>query len=53
MSREVVVISVVRTAIGTFDGSLKDVPLCVSATSSAAKKVSMVQAKPEGVQRLR
>ncbi|MDT4836283.1 Beta-ketothiolase BktB [compost metagenome] len=50
MKREVVVLSAVRTAIGTFGGSLKDVPLSSLATSvvSAALQRSSVEAERIG-----
>ena len=46
MSREVVVVSAVRTAIGTFGGSLKDIP----PTELAAQVVreSLARAQVEG-----
>ena len=48
MSREVVVVSAVRTAIGTFGGSLKDIP----PTELAAQVVreSLLRAKIEGAE---
>ena len=50
MKREVVVLSAVRTAIGTFGGSLKDVPLSSLATSvvRAALQRSNVEAERIG-----
>ncbi len=48
MSREVVVVSAVRTAIGTFGGGLKDVPPCTLAASVVRE--SLARAKVEGEQ---
>lgn len=50
-SREVVVVSAVRTALGTFGGSLKDVPptelgaLVVRESLARAKPMSMARAR--------
>jgi len=46
MSREVVVVSAVRTAIGTFGGSLKDLPPCDLAARVVRESLS--RAKVEG-----
>ena len=46
MSREVVVVSAVRTAIGTFGGSLKDVP--PSELAALVVKESLARANTEG-----
>ena len=48
MSREVVVVSAVRTAIGTFGGGLKDVPPCTLAASVVRE--SLARAKVSGEQ---
>ncbi|MCB2031015.1 MAG: beta-ketothiolase BktB, partial [Rhodoferax sp.] len=48
MSREVVVVSAVRTAIGTFGGGLKDVPPCTLAASVVRE--SLARAQVEGDQ---
>jgi len=48
MSREVVIVSAVRTAIGTFGGSLKDVPPCDLA--ARVVRESLARAKVEGEQ---
>ena len=46
MTREVVVVSAVRTAIGTFGGSLKDVP--PTELGALVVKESLVRAGVEG-----
>ena len=46
MSREVVVVSAVRTAIGTFGGSLKDIP--PTELGATVVKESLARAKVEG-----
>ncbi|GAA6143492.1 beta-ketothiolase BktB [Hydrogenophaga sp. 5NK40-0174] len=46
MSREVVVVSAVRTAIGTFGGSLKDIP--PTELGALVVKESLARAKTEG-----
>ncbi len=48
MNREVVVVSAVRTAIGTFGGSLKDLPPCDLA--ARVVREALVRAKVEGDQ---
>lgn len=48
MSREVVIVSAVRTAIGTFGGSLKDLPPCDLA--ARVVRESLARAKVEGEQ---
>ncbi len=48
MNREVVVVSAVRTAIGTFGGSLKDLPPCELA--ARVVRESLARAKVEGEQ---
>jgi acetyl-CoA C-acetyltransferase len=48
MSREVVVVSAVRTAIGTFGGGLKDLPPCDLA--ARVVRESLARAKVEGEQ---
>ncbi len=49
MSREVVVVSAVRTAIGTFGGGLKDVPPCTLAASVVRESLARAQVEGEQV----